>query len=291
MIEHQGRGIKIDTFPLTLGEAADNDIIIAGAAPYHAVIEDSGEGLQLRALDACHVNGKAVHGSRLLEDNARLNVGGAVLPLWLNTSRPMPPVHARRRWAWVAHPFMALLWFALAIAIPLWLGYLSTPQRYILDYKIIFLMSAIIMALVWLMNAFLLPIAGRHLAIPLLGIVSWLSVINDLCEQAAYYFNFQFSAYGVDVMALLLTIAVFFYVLRGYLHDTTALSGKMLNRYTLGAGLPCLLLLLFAFLGKNDYFAQRDGSYPSYHQGLLPAMIPGKAAQSIGQFFEIEETK
>ena len=291
IIEHQGRGIKVDEFPLAIGSAADNDIIIANAAPYHAVIEESGEGVQLRALDACHLHGKAVHGTRLLDDNARLNVGGVILPLWLDVNRPMPPIHARKRWAWVTHPLAALIWFVLALALPLWLGYLSTPQRYILDYQIIFIMSATIIALVWLMNAFLLPLAGRHLVIPLLGIVSWLSVFNDLCEQAAYYFNFQLNGYGFNLIALLLTIAAFFWVLRGYLHDSTALAGRMLNRYTLGAGLPCVLLLLFTFLSNNDYFAQRDGSYPSYHRGLLPTVMPGVAPQAVDDFFEIDKTK
>ena len=291
IVEYQGRGLKIDAFPLTIGNAPDNDLIVRQAAPHHAVIEEGAEGLQLRAVHACHLNGKAVHGTRLLDDNARLSVGAAVLPLWLDVHRPMPGMQVRKRWAWVAHPVAAVLWFVLALAIPLWLGYLSTAQRYLLDYQIIFTMSATIAALVWLMNAFLLPVAGRHLVFPLLGIVSWLSVFNDACEQAAYYFNFQLDWGGFNLSALCLTLAAFLWVLRGYLHDSTALSGRMLNRYTLGAALPGILLLVFAFLSHHEFFAQRGGTYPSYHRELLPELMPGVVPRDIGTFFEIEKTE
>lgn len=291
IVEHLGRTWKIGQFPLTIGKAPDNDLIVASAAPYHAVIEESADGLQLRTLQPCHLNGKNVAGTRLLDGNARLNVGGAVLPLWLDAQVPMPTVAPPKRWAWVTHPFMACFWFVLALAIPLWLGYLSAPQRYLLDYRIIFTMTATIAALVWLMNAFLLPLVGRHLIVPLIGIVSWLSVVNDIAEQAAYYFNFQIGWSGFNLAALLLSALVFLWALRGYLRDSTAIAGRMLNRYTLGAALPCLLLLTYAFLANHEFFAQRGGTYPSYHRELLPNMMPGLEAQSIDSFFEIEKTK
>ncbi|MDO5090868.1 MAG: FHA domain-containing protein [Cardiobacteriaceae bacterium] len=285
-LEHQGRAFKIREYPLTIGSSAANDILVNRAAGEHAVIEETGEGLQLRALHPCHLNGKPVSGSRILDGNARLNIAGAVLPLWLDPEKPMPALAPGKRWAWVAHPAAAAFWFILAIALPLWLGYLAAPQRYLLDYSIIFTMAATIIAIVWLMNAFLLPLVGRHLVVPLLGIVSWLSVFSDLSEQAAYYFNFQFDWGGFDIAALLLTIAVFWPVLRGYLRDSTAIAGAALNRYALGAALPCLILLAFAFLNRHDFFAQRGGTYPSYHRELLPHIIPGKEAQSISAFFD-----
>lgn len=290
-VEHLGRAWKIEQFPLRIGKSADNDLIVANAAPHHAVIEESGEGLQLRALDACRLNGKPVHGSRLLDGNARLNIGGAVLPLWLDAQALMPPLAPPQRWAWLTHPFMAALWFVFALAVPLWLGYLSAPQRYLLDYKIIFVMTATIAALVWLMDAFLLPLAGRHLTVPLIGIVSGLSVFNDLCEQAAYYFSFQLDWRGFGLAALLLTAAVFLWVLRRFLHDATALGGRMLNRYTLGAALPCLLLISYNFLAGKEFFVHRGGTYPSYHNALLPDMMPGVGAKPADSLFQIEKTK
>lgn len=291
IVEHQGKSWKINEFPLKIGKAADNDLIVASAAPYHAVIEESAAGLQLRAVQACYLNGKSVCGLRMLDGNARLNIGGAVLPLWLNPQAPMPSVRPGKQWAWVAHPLAALIWFVLAIALPLWIGYLSAPQRYLLDYSIIFTMTATIIALVWLMNAFLLPLVGRHLIIPLLGIISWLSVFNDLTEQAAYYFNFQLDWSGFNLGALLLTMTAFLFVLRRFLRDSTAIAGKMLNRYTLGAALPCLLLLLFGFMNHHNFFTQRGGTYPSYHRELLPEMMPGVTAQPIDTLFEINKTK
>lgn len=291
IVEHQGCAWKVENFPLTIGKSAANDILVVRAAAEHAVIEETAEGLQLRALHPCHLDGRPVAGTRRLEGNARLNIAGAVLPLWLDADKPMPALASAGRWAWVAHPVAALFWFALAIALPLWIGYLSAPQRYLLDYSIIFTMSATIVAIVWLMNAFLLPLVGRHLVMPLLGIVSWLSVLSDVTEQAAYYFNFQLDWSGFDFAALLLTIAVFLWVLRGYLRDNIAIAGQALNRYALGAALPCLILLAFAFLSNHDFFAQRGGTYPSYHRELLPEMMPGIAVQPVSEFFEFEKTK
>lgn len=291
IVEHLGRTWHIAQFPFRIGRAADNDLVLANAAPYHAVIEESADGLHVRAVRPCYVDGKAVQGERLLQGNARLSAGGAVLSLWQDAQAPMPPVAPPKRWAWVAHPVMAAFWFILALVIPLWLGYLSTPQRYVLDYQIIFTMTATIIALVWLMNAFLLPVVGRHLIIPLIGIVSWLSVLNDLADQAAYYFNFQLSGSGFNLAALLLSAGMFLWVLRRYLHDTTAIAGRSLNRYTFGAALPCLLLLGYTFLSSHDFFAERGGNYPSYHRELLPTMMPGIEAKPIDSLFDIKKTE
>lgn len=291
IVEHQGKAWKIDHFPLKIGKMADNDLIVSSAAPYHAVVEETPEGLQLRPVQECHLNGEKVEGARLLAGNARLNLGGAVLPLWLDAEAAMPGMRADKRWAWVAHPVAALLWFVLAVALPLWIGYLSAPQRYLLDYSVIFTMTATIIALVWLMNAFLLPLVGRHLIVPLIGIISCLSVFNDLAEQAAYYFNFQLDWSGFNLGALLLTITVFLVVLRRFLRDSTAIAGRALNRYTLGAALPCLLLLIFGFMSHHDFFAQRGGTYPNYHRELLPHMMPGVSAKPIDTLFNIDKTK
>lgn len=291
IVEHLGRTWHIAQFPYRIGQAADNDMLVASAAPQHAVIEESGDGLQVRAIHPCYLNGKLVQGSRLLDGNARLSIGGAVVPLWLDPQAPMPPLAPAKRWAWVAHPLMAAFWFILALAIPLWLGYLSTPQRYVLDLQIIFTMTATIIALVWLMNAFLLPLVGRHLIVPLVGIISWLSVLNDLLGQAAYYFNFQLSWSGFNLAVLLLSALAFLWILRAYLRDSTAIAGKTLNRYTLGAALPCLLFLCYTFLNYHNFFAERGGNYPSYHRELLPHMMPGIEAQPIDSLFDIKKTE
>ncbi|WP_072576472.1 FHA domain-containing protein [Suttonella ornithocola] len=291
-IETKDAVYEPQTFPIRIGRAVDNDIMIraVGVSDYHAIIENGAEGLEIRNLHEAHINGKKIRSRALLRENSFLTLGTATLRLWLNPKAKMPNPARAAKWKIFTHPVMAIMWFILAIALPLWTDFLQTDVRYVLNWRLIFFSVLFILGLVWIIHSMLLPVARRYLVIPIVGIVSALSFLSDLSDQAAYWFDFQYSFGWTDTLFLILVAAIFLYVFRAFLRDFIPLGGRLLNRCTIAVALPCLLLLLYSYLQSNNFFSQRPGSFPSYHRGLLKNIAPLTTPKSIDAFLSVEKT-
>ena len=129
---------RIHHYPVRIGRSPDNDIIIKSPfiADHHVVIEETGQGLTIRSLGESHANGTRICSTRALDGNTLLQIGAATLKIWTDRSKPMPYADKKRRW-WplLTHPAAVFCWFAAAIALPMWDGYLDSPQSYIFDYN------------------------------------------------------------------------------------------------------------------------------------------------------------
>lgn len=278
-------------FPVRIGRAVDNDIVIRalGMADYHAIIEQSPEGLQVRNLHDAEINGKVLRSRALINKNSALTLGSSLIKLWVDPKAPMPNPAKSRKWSWITHPVAAMFWFALALAFPMWLDYLQTPINYFANWRLLFICTCIILAIVWIIHSMILPLVRRYLLIPLLGLVSALSLLSDVMGEVVYWLTFQFNVLWLDWISLFLVSAILIWLFRAFFRDFIPLSGKLLTRYTLAICLPCLLLLFYSFLKSHDFFTYRSGSFPIYHNGLLQHKLSISEDKSIQEFFSIEK--
>ena len=99
-VENQDNIYRVHTYPVRIGRAKDNDIIVKApfVADYHAVIEQGAQGLTIRSLEQSHANGERIPTTRPLTNNTLLQIGTATLKLWLDSGKPMPLAHKQRRW-------------------------------------------------------------------------------------------------------------------------------------------------------------------------------------------------
>ena len=70
-VENQDNIYRVHTYPVRIGRAKDNDIIVKApfVADYHAVIEQGAQGLTIRSLEQSHANGERIHTTRPLAAN------------------------------------------------------------------------------------------------------------------------------------------------------------------------------------------------------------------------------
>ena len=289
-IAYDGRLYTPTAFPLRIGRAPDNDIVVCapGVGEYHAFVEESGEGLLLRAAEESHLDGGKIDGTALLPKNGLLTLGGATLHFWGEAKQAILKPYRSPGWRFVTHPLATLFWISLALFIPLWQDYLNTEKYYIFNWRLLFTVGVILLALAWLLDSIVLPIARRHLLSPLLGVVALLFIVSELCNQAAYWYDFQFDNSSVDWLMLFVSWGICFYLLRLFLRDFVPLYGKMRNHYTLLLVLPVLLLLFYHFSQPRDFFAHRAGSYPKYFSGLLREVVPWRETMSLESFFDLK---
>lgn len=279
-------------FPVRIGRAVDNDVVIRalGVADYHAIIEESPSGLQVRNLHEALFNGKPLRSRAVLDKNSALILGSSLVKLWLDPKAPMPNAARSRKWKWLTHPGASLFWFMLALSLPMWIDYLQTPVSYFANWRLLFTCAVIILSIVWVVHSMILPLVRRYLLIPLLGLVSALSLFNDTMYQIAYWLIFQLNIPWLDFLAFLITCGVTIWIFRAFFRDFVPLSGKLLTRYTLAICLPCLLLLFYNFLKPHNFFTYRAGSFPSYHNVLLQHRLPLGEDKTIREFFSIEKS-
>lgn len=200
-----------------------------------------------------------------------------------------PPIRTHpKRWDMVVHPLAACFWFVLALTTPLLLGYLGSEQRYIFDWYLLFYAICVLLGSAWVMNAVLMPVAGRSCLFALLGIVSLTSVLSDISEQGAYWGNYLYNTSYLQPIGYAIVLIVFLVLLRFYLGKLPHLRDAGVSRYTLFIALPFILLLAYHFLSSNNFYAQPAGRYPVFHQGLLPLMPNAEHIQTIEGFFTID---
>ncbi|WP_072281193.1 hypothetical protein [Rappaport israeli] len=195
-------------------------------------------------------------------------------------------ISSRPYWAFIAHPLAAMGWFLCALALTLWLGYLKTDQRYVLDLRLLFYFTAVMWALVWLLQTTLWAISKRYVFFPLLGIVSVFSLALDLSERAAYWFNFQLNQNWFEYVAFLLSVMGLLLLLGLFLRDFAGLRGRSLKIYLVMLAMPCVLMSLYLFLNQHYFYEYRQRHYPSYHQGLLPEKIDLQPTKSLQSMFD-----
>ena len=293
-VENQDNIYRVQTYPVRIGRAKDNDIIVKApfVADYHAVIEQGAQGLTIRSLEQSHANGERIPTTRPLTNNTLLQIGTATLKLWLDSDKPMPLAHKQRRW-WplFTHPVAVTAWFLAAIFLTMWQGYLDSPQSYIVDYNRLITAVIILLGLTWITHSMIQPLARRYLILPVLGLISAYSTLSDLLTAAADWYSFQFNSTGAGTWATILGFAGFLALYRAFLRDHIPLAGRILWRATALTLLPTLLLVTYGYLRDHDFYSQRPGSYPVYPNKLHSSVLFNSQVKQIENFFSIDKNE
>ncbi|UJF24118.1 hypothetical protein L0B52_07180 [Suttonella sp. R2A3] len=190
-------------------------------------------------------------------------------------------------WGLIIHPVAACFWFALALAIPLLLGYLGSEKRYIFDWYLLFYALSVLLGSAWVMNAVLMSLVRRSCLFAMLGMVSLASVLSDFTEQAAYWGDYLYNTSFLQPLSYALVLMFFVGLLYRYLTRLSDQHDLCVGRYTLLISLPFILLLSYHFLSSNGFYSQPAGRYPVFHQGLLPIEPAGKQIKEIEDFLSI----
>ena len=277
-VENQDNIYRVHTYPVRIGRAKDNDIIVKApfVADYHAVIEQGAQGLTIRSLEQSHANGERIPTTRPLTNNTLLQIGTATLKLWLDSGKPMPLAHKQRRW-WplFTHPVAVTAWFLAAIV----------------DYNRLITAVIILLGLTWITHSMIQPLARRYLILPVLGLISAYSTLSDLLTAAADWYSFQFNSTGAGTWATILGFAGFLALYRAFLRDHIPLAGRILWRATALTLLPTLLLVTYGYLRDHDFYSQRPGSYPVYPNKLQNSVLLDSQIKPIKNFFSIDKNE
>lgn len=292
IIQYGEQTIKLGDTPIRVGRSVNNELLInaSGVAAHHLTLKRNGEAVEISAHQPTYAKQQRLASSSVISDNTLLQLGNTHLALWLDPSAPLNERTPSNWWTILTHPLSALIWFCLALAIPLWLGYLDTAQQYVLDLRLIFKFTITYLFIVWIMQSILLPVAKRYLLFPLGSLTAIASITSDITDQASYWFNFQLNQGWFDYLAFLITAGIFLSLLRCFLREFVPLAGRMLNIYTISVALPCLTALLLIFLQSQSFYEYRSGQYPSYHSGILPNKLERVQTQSIQAVLNIDKT-
>lgn len=285
---------RVNSYPVRIGRSADNDITIKSPfiADHHAVIEESGQGLAIRSLGESHANGTRIKTTRSLDGNTLLQIGAATLKIWTDRKKPMPYADKKRRW-WplFTHPAAVCCWFAAAVALPMWDGYLDSPQSYIFDYNRFITLLIILLGITWIVHSMILPLSRRYLILPVLGIISAYSASSDIVDSLAGWYGFQFNSTVATTCGTILAYLGYLWLHRAFLRDYIPLAGRVLRRATLLTALPVTLLVSYAYLRDHDFFSQRPGSYPVYQNQLGSTVLFDSQIKPIKNFFSIDKNE
>lgn len=291
-IETQHDVYQVTEYPIRIGRAVDNDVVIRalGVADYHVLIEQTPSGLEVRNLQEAQINGKPIRSRTVLDKNSFLTLGSAKVKLWIDPKGKMPnPAHSPK-WRWITHPVAVIFWFLCALALPMWNDYLNSATRYIINWKLLFLMATLLLALVWVIHSMILPITRRYLLVPLLGITALISTISEILAIVITRLSFQINWVGLDLLEPVISSILFILLIRAFMRDYIPMGGRLLTRYALAISLPSILLTLFNYLQNHDFYSQRPGRYPNYNHSLYQKPLPGVSYQSIDTFFNIEKS-
>lgn len=279
---------RIEKFPIRIGKAVDNDIVLrsAGIADYHLIIEEKGDGLHIRKLSDARINGKKINSSQYIEQNSIVTLGSRWIKLWFNKNLAMPNPADALFWRIICHPISACIWFFLCLLRLTWQDYLASAQEYSLNLLLLSVHTGLTFFLLALMHSLIVPLAKRYLFFPLLGLISFLSFIYDLSYSLTQQLIFQSNLYALNYLHFLLNLILSYVLVRLFCRDFIPLTGRALNHYSLIIALPILFLISYLFLNENNFYDRRANSQANYQSLLLPQKSQLKKAKSIAQFFD-----
>lgn len=202
----------------------------------------------------------------------------------------MQTYHPVGAWRLLTHPVMVAFWFILALLLPLGVGFLNTQSRYVLDLQLLFISAAILLSIAWLMNLMLMPMLKSTLILPLLGILSFISVLSDIGDEVYFWAAFQWPVPWLNALIYLLLAVIFIVLLRGLLKSLKTDNGQRPSRIWLLVATPFLLLITYDFFNSYNYFIDLHGRVPVFHHGLSAWTLPGTETQSIEGFFHIDNS-
>lgn len=290
---------KINSFPLTVGRAFDNDVILQDVtiSPHHLVIEKEGDQLYLHNLST--ENGTKFGGKRLGLD--RVEVGtpsdfqlSTTKARLLATDMEVETTHVKDCTGFFcifSNPLWAIALLAITICMFFFERYANTPVT-----KEIFYYLNTVLPSVWIILGITVVISGisrlathRWEIVPAISIASLIFLLPQLFEYVGQHSAYLFTN---DSLGVYLKYASKFLVIPALI---AVFIVKTINsKWMPAAGIAVLVyspflayqvLILIDELSLNSGFSE----IPSYSQTLLPGDNRLNATISLEQFMKEAE--
>ena len=290
---------KIESFPVSVGRAFDNDIILQDVtvSPHHLIIDDIDGSIQIRNL--VNENGTKLEGQKLdhkltvvsLPANLRISDIKARL---LASDMPVEKTRVRDcsgAFCVFTSPIWAVFLLLSTTVLFFFERYLITP----VEKEPLYYLSSVLPS-IWVMLGIIVVIAGisrlsthRWEIIPAISIASLMFLVPQIFDYLGHFVSYLFTS---DSLGSWLKNSARFLIIPGLL---AAFMVKTIHTKWLPAlGVAILVyspFLAFQLLGVVDDLKSQSGfsEIPSYSQTLLPGDNRLNATISLDQFIKDAE--
>jgi len=285
---------KIDAFPVTLGRAFDNDIILQDVtiSPHHLVIDETDGKYQIQNLsqeNGTKLEGKALGDEPLeLEIPAHFQLSNLKARL-LSTDMPVEDTYVQNcngLFCFFSSPIWAFMLFLATVALFFLERYLETPVA----KEPLYYLSNVLPS-VWTLLGIAVVISGitristhRWEIIPALSIASLVFLVPQLFDYLGHYISYLFTSDSFG--SWLKNIASFTIIplLLGVFIVKT-----IHTKWLPAIGIAALVyspFLAYQVIGLVDELNLKSGfsEIPSYSQTLLPEDVRMNETISLEQF-------
>ena len=300
ILEIQSRGLhqyhKLEQFPVTIGRALDNDIIISddSVSPHHLMLEENARG-QVILHNLSTENGTLLNKQPLGQNAVAASLPSQLLlgnrkARLLSTDMPVEMTHINRCSGFLAllcHPVAAIFLFMLNIFALVASNYLETSLEKDALYYISTLSLTLLIQLFFILSAIVVTrlVTHRWQFMPAISLVSLFSLVPLLLIEVGHLVDYfltsdvpsRWIATGIgDFLLLPLLLFVF---LRWMLHQRTKPAlGVALLLSALPLGLRAVNII--DQLSADHEFS----SEPSYSQSLSSSNIHAGTPLNLGDY-------
>lgn len=302
ILEIQARGLhqyhRLDSFPVTIGRALDNDIILSdtSVSPHHLRLEQDEAG-QVFAHNLSAENGTRMNGHNLGQQPvlmpipSQLLLGNRRMRL-VSPDMPVETTHVSRcsgLFAPLCKPLWAGLLLLLTIALTLFSDYLGTSTQ----QEVVFYLGKLLENLLWTL-ALTLLIGGvtrlvihRWEFVPALSVVALFNLIPLLLQQAGRWLDYFMTSDAPSNWLVVgggdfLLLPILLYA---YLH--WVLSQQRLHALGIALLLSALPLGLRAINVLDQMSADSEFSTePYYNQTLSSINVHAKPALPLEEYLQ-----
>jgi hypothetical protein len=303
ILETIQRGIhqyhKVDSFPVTLGRAFDNDVIIQDVtvSPHHLVIDEEDGKYYLQNLST--ENGTKFQGKYLGNDRVEIDLPSSfqlsgIKARLLPTDMAVEKTHIKDCngfFCIFSNPVWAVLLLATTIGLFFFERYMTTPVP-----KDIYFYLNTVLPSVWIILGITVVISGisrlathRWEIIPAVSIASLIFLLPQLFEYLGHFLAYLFTQ---DSFGIWLKYAAKFIVIPSLI--AVFIVKTIHSKWLPAAGIAVLvyspflayqLLILVDELSLNSGFSE----VPTYSQTLSPGDTRLNATIPLEQFFKEAE--
>jgi len=290
---------RIDTFPVTIGRAFDNDIILQDVtiSPHHLIINKENDVISIQNL--ANENGTKLNGQKLDSDPVKVDLPANLVisdmkARLLSSDMPVEKTHIRNcsgLFCLFTNPIWSVLLLAVTIGLLFLEKYFITPVA----KETLYYVSSVLPS-VWMILGVTVVITGisrlsthRWEIIPALSIASLIFLIPQLFDYAGHYLSYLFTS---DSLANWLKYLAKFIIIPILL--AIFIVKTIRAKWWPALGVSVLVyspFIAFQLLGVVDDLTTKSGfsEIPSYSQTLLPGDKRLNATISLDQF--IREAK
>ena len=285
---------KIESFPVTIGRAFDNDIILQDVTVSAHHLEIDEQDGQLTIHNLANENGTKLEGVKLNNEPSKVNLPANlhisdIKARLLSSNMPVEKTHVRDCsgfFCFFSSPIWAMVLLISTTAIFFLERYLITPVA----KEPLYYLSSVLPS-IWMMLGIIVVIAGisrlsthRWEIVPAISIASLIFLVPQLFDYLGHFASYLFTS---DSLGSWLKNSARFLIIPALL---AAFMVKTIHTKWLPAlGVAILVyspFLAFQLLGVVDDLKSQSGfsEVPSYSQTLLPSDTRLNATISLDQF-------